>query len=72
MKIYKASRRKSGSFKFSFCLRDDSGLFGSRSRQRLLKFSVLDVNLTNSRLSLNLTARERRLNLSLHSSVRAV
>ncbi|EKU11457.1 hypothetical protein [Campylobacter showae] len=48
MKIYKASRRKSGSFKFSFCLRDDSGLFGSRSRRRRPKFSVSDANLTDS------------------------
>ncbi|WP_314039649.1 hypothetical protein [Campylobacter showae] len=48
MKIYKASRCKSSSFKFSFCLRGDSGLFGSRLRQQSLKFNVLDANLTAS------------------------
>lgn len=65
MKIYKASRRKSGSFKFGFCLRGDSGLFGSRSCQQPLKFSLSDANLTASSAenSANLTNSRFYLNL---------
>ena len=66
MKIYKASRRKSGSFKFSFWLRSNllcltrahavsrSDLALTRTQILTARSAANSANLTNSRFFLNL------------------